>query len=95
MKMPLIVYIYFILTVVFASKLSAGSPFFDRLPSVVGTSPLSPALLSGTLMAFLSDPIKIFLYTFIDKTFSRNLQCSSALERPFKSCYNFLKKSYN
>jgi hypothetical protein len=54
MKMPLIVHI--LLTVVFASKLSAGSPFSDRLPSIAGTSPLSPALLSGTLMEFLRDP---------------------------------------
>ena len=41
---------YIILSVVFASKLSASSPFFDRLPSVAGTSPLSPAQLSGTLI---------------------------------------------
>jgi hypothetical protein len=54
--------VHILLTVVFASKLSAGSPFSDRLPSIAGTSPLSPAQLSGTLMAFLSDPIKIFLH---------------------------------
>jgi len=42
--------VHIILTVVFALKLSAGSPFSDRLPSVAGTSPLSPAQLSGTLI---------------------------------------------
>jgi hypothetical protein len=57
-------YVHRLLTVVFALKLSAGSPFFDRLPSTAGTSPLSPALLSGTLMAFLSDPIKLFLHLY-------------------------------
>jgi hypothetical protein len=54
--------VHLLLTVVFASKLSAGSPFSDLLPSVAGTSPLSLAQLSGTLLDFLSDPNKFFLH---------------------------------
>ncbi len=60
--------VHILLTVVFASKLSAGSPFSDRLPSIAGTSPLSPALLSGRLLEFLSELNKFFKI-LNDKTF--------------------------